>query len=108
MKTKRYIARTKILIGVFLAIFISVWIFSTIYVIAEFRDGNNPITMLSEYQMFSLVVAMVVYMPLLFTICYNAKKACMRRMLMVFRVITCFFLLVTTIMLLTTFSEIIK
>ena len=102
---KKYYRRTKILLSVFIILFILTIMISNVYVITAFRNGNSPIEPLSGYYFFTIIITTAVYLPLMLLICYNAKKAVMPKTLLISRIITGWLLFAILLM---TFSVIVE
>ena len=70
--------------------------------------GNNPIEMLSTYQLFSLGIMLLYFLPLLLAVYRYCKLADMPRLQVVVRIVLIFLVIWLSVMILFTVLEIIK
>lgn len=108
MQKEQYTRKVKILCFIFLFVFCAVNIASNIYVISQIHNGHNPIVMLSGYQIFSLVIGIGVYIPLILAINRYAQLSQMRKTIIVSKIALCYLVIAETLMLILTIIEIIK
>ena len=77
----QYRAKAKTLSIIWIASFIILGVISFIYIIYQRVVNNyNPITMLSGYQLFSLVIMLIYFMPMLLVIRRYSKLAHMTKL----------------------------
>lgn len=108
MEIRKYNRIVKRLSVIFIATFIIVGIVSNSYVIMEIKKGNNPITMLSSYQIFSLLLGIFVYIPLMLAIHRYTRLANMKKAIWISKVILYYLIFSEAIMLFATAVEIWK
>jgi hypothetical protein len=88
--------RAKILSIIWLISYVVVGIFSGIYITASnVAYGINPLSMLSNYQLFVLVIVAVYFLPLLCAVHFCARKAEMAKLASMSRVVFVFLLIWT-------------
>ena len=108
MEIQEYNRIVKRLSVIFIATFIIVGIVSNVYVLMELQSNNNPITMLSGYQIFTVLLGIAVYIPLMFTIHRYSRLANLKKAIWISRVVLCYLIFSEAIMLFATAVEIWK
>ncbi len=109
MDTTQYKTKTKCLLIIWLVSILLLSIGSNVYVIHMLNTtGKSPIYMLSGYQIFSLMIVAVYFIPMLFAIQHYAKLAQMKKTRIAARFLLSFYSIGAAIELAMTILEIVR
>lgn len=109
MDTTRYKTKAKCLLVIWLISILLLSISSNVYVIHMINTtGQSPIYMLSGYQIFSLIIVAVYFIPMLSAIHHYAKLAQMKKTRIVARFLVWFYTIGAAIEFAMTVLEIVQ
>ena len=99
----KYRKKARALSIVWIASYVLLGVISNIYTIYQRAVNDyNPITMLSGYQLFSLLVMLIYFMPMLLLVCRYSKLAHMNKLHRVAQIVFVFIAIWTTFLFLLT------
>ena len=108
METNQYKQIVKRLTIIFFVVFIIVSIICNVYVVSEMINQKDAIHMLSGYQVFSLLLGLFVYIPLMIAIHRYAQLANMKKATLCSKIALWYLAIYEVIALIVTGAEIWK